>query len=366
MKFESRTSRESLDKSIARIAGSYGFTTPAVTVSKKSVQDQSDTLDHNTRVVSALLKSLGPQKKTLQAWGAARKGGATTFTFTVLASRHAISHALVVKTAVSVLERAGYTDLVVGVSSVGDAESKRRFLRELQSYFRKHAALVDPAVLKRSHTDPEGAYRDVLAGGGEASEKLPRPIDFLSENSRKTMVDTLHLFESVGIEYELQAHLPSAKGVHAELLFAVSALDQKGERVIPATGGRLDELMKKNGQSTGHSVALSVTVPESVDVSQQTSGLSCFVVHVGEAAKLKSFSMIEALWRADIAVRQALLAESLKEQMDAAKAVGAKYVAIVGQREALDGTVLLRNIESGAQQSLTRDKLAPYLSAKVR
>ncbi len=366
MKFESRTSRESLEKSIARIASAYGFTSPAVSVSKRSVQDQSDTLDYDTRVTAAFLNTVGPQKKTVQAWGAAKKGGATTFTFTVLASRHAISHALVIKAAVSVLERAGFSDIVVGVSSVGDVESKRRFVRELQSYFRKHGALIDPAVLKHSHTDPEGAYRDILVTGGEAAEKLPRPIDFLSENSRKTMVDTLHLFESVGIEYELQAHLPSAKGVHAELLFAISARDQKGAQSIAATGGRIDDLMKKSGPTIGHSVALSVTIPESVEVSESTSGLSCFVVHVGEAAKLKSFSMIDALWRADIAVRQALLSESLKEQMDSAKAVGAKYVAIVGQREALDGTVLLRNFESGLQQSLVRDKLASFLNAKSR
>lgn len=366
MKFEGRLSRESLDKSIARIVSAYGFTTPAVSLSKKSVQDQSDSIDYETRVTTSLIKSLGQQKKSLQAWGAAKRSGSTTFSFTVLASRHAISHALVLKTAVSVLERAGFSDIIVGVSSIGDAESKRRFAREIQSYFRKHGALVDPAILKRAHTDPEGAYRDILALGTEATDKLPRPIDFLSENSRKTMVDTLHLLESVGIEYELQAHLPSAKGVHAELLFALSAVDQRGTRVIAATGGRLDELMKKAGATVGHSVALSVTVPDSVDVPEPNAKTSCFVVHVGEAAKLKSFSLIDALWRADVAVQQALLAESLKEQMDAAKAVGAQYVAIVGQREALDNTVLVRNVESGMQQSLARDRLPTFLSTKVR
>ena len=362
MKFEGRLSRESLDKSLARVVGAYGFTAPIIQVTKKSVQDQSDDIDYDTRVTQALIKSLAPTKKTTQVWGAAKKGGSTTFSFTVLASRHAISHALVIKTALSVLELAGMTNLVVGVSSVGDQESKRRFLRELQSYFKKHANILSPDILKRSHTDPEGAYREVLAEGGEAAERLPRPIDYLSENSRKTMVDTLHLFESVGIEYELQAHLPSTKGVHAELLFAISAVDQKGQRVIAATGGRMDELMKKSGPMIGHTVGLSVTVPESVDTDPVAGGVSCFVVHVGEAAKLKSFTLMDALWHADVSVRQALLAESLKEQMDQAKLAGAKYIAIVGQREALDGTVLVRNVDTGMQQSVIREKLTSLLA----
>lgn len=357
MKFERGISRESLDKSIARIASAYGFTTPAVQLSRKSIQDVGD-VDHDTRASVALIKSTAPTKRTSQVWASSKKNGATTFSFTVLASRHAISHALVVKTATSVLELAGFTDLVVGVSSIGDQESRRRFVRELQSFFRKHSSVLSPELIKQSQHDPEAAYRDLLAEGGEISEKLPRPIDYLSENSRKTMVDTLHLFEVVGIEYELRPHLPSARGIHGELLFAISAVDPKGTRVIAATGGRMDELMKKSGTSVGHSVGLSVTVPDTVDVDPASDKISCFIVHVGEAAKLKSFRMIEALWRADVAVREALLAESLRDQMDEAKRLGAKYIAIVGQREALDGTVIIRNVESGMQQSVPTDRLA--------
>lgn len=357
MKFERGISRESLDKSIARIAGAYGFTTPVVQLSRKSLQDVGD-VDHDTRAAVALIKSITPAKKTAQIWGSTKKNGSTTLSFTVLASRHAISHALVVKTATSILDLAGFTDIIVGVSSIGDQESRRRFVRELQSFFRKHASALSPEITKQSQHDPEAAYRELLAEGGELSEKLPRPIDYLSENSRKTMVDTLHLFETVGIEYELRPHLPSARGIHSELLFAVSAVDTKGNRVIAATGGRMDELMKKSGSSVGHSVGLSLTVPDTVDAEPGTDKISCFVVHVGEAAKLKSFKMIEALWRADVAVREALLAESLRDQMDEAKRLGAKYIAIVGQREALDGTVIVRNVESGMQQSIPSDRIA--------
>lgn len=361
MKFERGLTRESLDRSIARIASTYGFSAPPVTLSRKALQDQGD-YDVDTRATLALVKSQAPAKKTAQAWGSAKRNGSTTLSFTVLASKHAISHALVIKSATSILERAGFTDLVVGVSSIGDQESKRRFVRELQSFFRKQSSVLSPELLKKAQHDPEAVYRDLLTEGGEVTEKLPRPIDYLSENSRKSMVDTLHLFEVVGIEYELQPHLPSVRGVHAELLFAISAVDAKGNRVIAATGGRLDELMKKSGPTVGHSVGLSLTVPDTVDVEPAQDKVACFVVHVGEAAKLKTFAMMDALWRADVAVREALLAESLRDQMDEAKRLGAKYIAIVGQREALDNTVIVRNVDTGAQQSISTDKLSVLLT----
>lgn len=364
MRFERGRDRESLDASITRVANAYGFSLPPAQISKRAVSD-IPTDDHLSAVTVALVKGTQPAKKPTQVWGASKKGGGTTLSFTVLASKHAISHALVVKTALSVAEISGYTDLVVGVSSIGDHESRRRFSRELGTFFRKHASVVSPEIIKRSVHEPERAYRELLAEGGETAERLPKPIDFLSESSRKTMVEALHLFEEVGIQYELVPHLPAEMGVHAELLFAVSGVNQKGERVIIATGGRLDELMKKQS-APGHSVGISLTVPESVEPEGKEGGLSCFVVHIGEAAKLRAFAVTEGLWRANVAMEEALLSETLRDQMDAAKARNAKYIAIIGQREALDGTVIVRNRESGMQQVMPQDKLAAYVSRGQR
>jgi histidyl-tRNA synthetase len=179
------------------------------------------------------------------------------------------------------------------------------------------------------------------------------------------MVDTLHLFEAVGIPYQLEPHLPATRDVHAELLFAVSGVDRKGERAIIATGGRLDELMKKQDKAQGHAVGISLELPEVVEPALDDEALlSCFVVHVGEAARLKAFALLDALWRADVSVQEALLAESLRDQMDLAKLQGARYIAIIGQREALDKTVILRNRESGTQVSLPVDKLPERLARK--
>lgn len=360
MKYERATPRESLEGGIARVAAAYGFSAPPINVSKRAVGDTGIT-DVGTAAQSILL-STHPTKKPTQVWGVHKQRGGILLSFTVLASRHAISHALVVKTAASIAELAGFTDLVVGVSSIGDNESRRRFIRELGSYFRRHGEHIPEETMKRSAREPLEAYREILSLGGELVEKLPKPIDFLSENSRKIMVDTLHLFEAVGIEYELVPHLPSVTGVHGELLFAISGKDGTDERVILATGGRLDELVRtKDKAPVGHAVGLSLTVPAD-EVGEREGGISCAVVHVGEVARQRAFSLIEALWRADVAVQDALLAESLREQMDEAKRVEAKYIAIIGQRESLDKTVLVRNSQTGMQESMPADRLAAFVS----
>jgi histidyl-tRNA synthetase len=361
---ERGTQRESLDASVARIAASYGFTMPAVPISRRAISDIGDTIDHSVAAVMALMnQGVG----ATQSWGIAKKGTGTTLSFSITGARHAVSHALVVKTALSIAELSGFTDLAVGVSSVGDAESRRRFTRELGTFFKKNADALTPEVKQKALHNPDEAYRMLLATDDPLAERLPRPIDYLSENSRKVMTDSLALFESVGIPYTLASHLPATPGVQTELLFAISGVDRKGERTVIAQGGRFDEFMKKKEKSPGgHAVGISLTVPEEIDREDELDAPQCFIIHVGEAAKMRSFSLIEALWRANIAVREALMAESLKVQMDAAKESGVKYIAIIGQREALDGTVIVRSTVTQMQSAISVDKLVAAVSRKPR
>lgn len=361
--------RESLDAAISRVAFAYGFSAPPVALSRRAVSDASNTsADPHTAAQVALINNTGnqPVRSPLQIWGSSKRTNGTTLSFTILAARHGIAHALVVKAALSVADLAGYTDLAVSVSSIGDAESRRRFTRELGNFFKKNHEALTPERAHLAIKDPEKLYRELLHAKDPLAERLPRPIDYLSENSRKTMTDTLKLFEAVHIQYSLEPHLTAVPGVHAELVFSISGLNKKGERLIVASGGRFDELMKKRAATTGNTVGMSVTIPNQVEPELSSAQLSCFIVHVGDAAKLKAFGMVEALWRANVAVGEALMAETLKEQMEKAKSDNAQYIAIVGQREALDNTVILRNANTQMQFPLALDKLAAAVSKKPR
>jgi len=365
--FERGARRESLDAAVARVAGAYGFTSQPLVISKRKVADVGDEIDHQTAAQIALIQDAPTAKQPTQVWGMTKKGTGTTLSFTVLAARHAISHALVIKTALSIAELAGFNELTVSVSSIGDAESRRRFVRELGSFFKKNAEALTPEIRQRANQNPEQAYRDMLVAGGELAERLPRPIDYLSENSRKTMTDTLALFESADIPYILEPHLSAVPGVHTELVFALHGVDRHGERHTIATGGRFDELMKKREKApVGHTVGISLTVPEAIEPEETEEDMSCFVVHVGDAAKLRSFALLEALWRANVAVGQALMVESLRDQMTEAQNHRSRYVAIIGQRESLDGTVILRNTTTQMQGSIPADKLVSAVSRAKR
>ncbi len=360
---EKKRGYESLEGTISRIAYAYGFTTTPMAVSRKTLSATPD-LDPSIATALAVIGNTGAKTPT-QVWGSAKRGGGTTLSFAILATKHAIAHAIVVKAALAIAESTGYTDLSVSVSSVGDNESRKRFTRELTNFFKKHGDSVPPEVKHASLSDPDAAYRMLLEQKDASLERAPRTIDYLSESSRKTMLDTLALFESIEIAYTLEPRLSGTPAIHSELLFAVEGTDKKGERIRVATGGRYDEHLKKQKAGGVESaVAISVNIPDQVAPETLEETPSCFVVHVGDASKLKAFKLLEALWRAHIAVGQALMSENLKDQMGVAQVSGAKYVAIIGQREALDGTVIVRSAETQMQTTLPLTKLAGYVGRR--
>lgn len=354
--------RESLDAAILSVAHAYGFSGAPLSITRNDLGDVPEHVDRDVALIATLAGKMGPVTQTTQAWATAKKGGGTTVVFAAASPKPSIAQAFVVKAALATVESAGFENPLVLVSSVGDQESRRRYVRELGNFFKKNAKDISEPALKLSVHDPDSAARMLIEENHPTAQLLPRTVDYLSEPSRKIMLETISLFEALGIQYELDPYLPYTPDVQHELVFAIEGYDRKGNRVRVATGGRVQEEQKKKDRVDF--VGMSVALHEQIDIrpGRTTDTPACFVVHVGEAAKLKAFVMLDSLWRAHIALGQALLSDTIQEQMQHAHDSGAKYIAIVGQREALDNTVIIKNTASQMQETIDANKLVGRMS----
>ena len=86
----------------------------------------------------------------------------------------------------------------------------------------------------------------------------------------------------------------------------------------------------------------------------------CFI-QLGFEAKLKSLAVIEILRKAKIAIAHSLPKDSLAAQLAAAEKMGTPYTIIFGQKEAMEGTVIVRNMENRSQETVKIENLAEYI-----
>ena len=153
---------ESFAQSLSKIAVAYGFSNPPIAIPRKALQATGNT-NPITSASLALIQSRGASPELSQSWGSARIGRqGTLLSFAIFATKHAIAHALVVKTVVSIAELTGFQNISVLVSSSGDVESRKRFTRELVNFFKKNSELVLPEVRELSSLDPDRAYQLML------------------------------------------------------------------------------------------------------------------------------------------------------------------------------------------------------------
>jgi histidyl-tRNA synthetase len=88
---------------------------------------------------------------------------------------------------------------------------------------------------------------------------------------------------------------------------------------------------------------------------------ACFVVVVGGGAA-ESRRLVEELRDAGVAAAASFEERPLKAQLRMADRVGARLVAIVGERELAEEAVTLRRLVDGVQKSVPRDAVVEWVA----
>jgi histidyl-tRNA synthetase len=86
-----------------------------------------------------------------------------------------------------------------------------------------------------------------------------------------------------------------------------------------------------------------------------------YFIQLGFDAKLKSLSVIEILRKAHIPIAQSLSKDSLGTQLAMAEKAGTPYTIIFGQKEAMEESVIVRNMANRSQETVKIKHLLEYL-----
>ncbi|MEI7720029.1 MAG: hypothetical protein WCI89_02370 [bacterium] len=292
------------------------------------------------------------------------------FGLQVVGSSESLGEILLLKTLFAIMSEWGAGVSRVRVNALGDHDSKVRFERELAFYLRKHSAALDPTCRKTTSENMLGVYtcqnehcRQVLADG-------PRAMNFLSEKSRAHFREVLEYIESLGLPYEIDDLLVGDER-NPHVVFALDLLDTD-TTVLGSAGGRYDEYVRKaHNHKEGSAVSASIFFHKkgtarsdfASSSTQQKSTLppKVYFVQLGNRAKLQGLAVIDILRQAHVPVMQSFDAKGLAPQLESAKARGASHLLIMGQREALDGTIIVRSAATSAQMIVGLDALPRFL-----
>ena len=288
-----------------------------------------------------------------------------------LGSEKSIQDALVIKTAMTILQESGGENLSVDINSIGCKECRPSYIRELVSYYKKHVNAMPAIDRERLKTNPLRILDSKEEKTIEINVLAPDCVSFLCPACKKHFKEVLEYIEEMGIPYSINKNLVRGLSYYTRTVFEVIYRDT-AEGAAPLTiagGGRYDYLGKHLGSKKDiPGVGASIGVDRLLMMpwyNKHTPRIikkpKVYFIQLGADAKLKSLNVIEILRKAHVPMTQALSKDSLGAQLGMAEKSGAPYAIIFGQKEAIDGTVIIRNMTNRSQESVKFAKLAEYL-----
>jgi histidyl-tRNA synthetase len=366
---------EDLVKRAAAIGNYYGFTSLSSLTAKKSPSRapypdsvQLDALDPSAREVVGFLKHVRDANLTpslaqpLFLWHTNAAAGRPApkqivIQFHALGTERAIADAVLMRAVRAFTQDLTKDDLTLRINSMGDKETRSRFARELGTYFRKHGPILpEPCVTCAKRDVFEAA--ELLATMDSGA--LPAPTDHLSEASRKHFEGVIEYLEASDTSYELAPELLSRGPSWAETCFEI-----RGNDSIRVWGSRYNELSRPFFGSSipgvGAVIRISTDVRDTLPALKPASSPRFVFVHIGDEAKRESMKMADSLRKARIPLTQSIGIESLTEQMLQAEITNPPYLLIMGRKEALERSVILRHRASYTETFIPLDSLVDHL-----
>lgn len=306
----------------------------------------------------------------------------TRFGLEVVRSNSSVAEAILLQVATAILKEAGHNDVFVDINSIGDRDSHDRFLRDVSAYYRSniHALPTDCKDMLRHD------IHSVLTHTSDACkilrEEAPKPMNYLSEGARQHFKQVLEYLEHLNIPYRVNNVLMSDPECYTHTIFEVhsgspDALDADeplGEETLLARGGRYDELPRRIGYRKNIPAVGMSFFTESKQFKdlkpkkllRASKDPRVFLIQIGFNAKLLSLQVLEELRHANIPVYQLLNRDRIGVQLQTAERMGVPYVVIIGQKEANERSILIRDMESRSQQSIPIKDICKFLKKVAR
>ena len=294
----------------------------------------------------------------------------------IIGQSGSIAEAALIQSARVILATEGYSNIKVEINSIGDKDSIARFSRDLVAYYRKHINDMDPNCRQIFKRDPFELLSSRDPKYRELNEHAPKTIDFLSETSRAHLQEVLEYLEALNIPYEINNNLIGNRKYCTETIFSVVDADHGSKKnnkdhKILGLGVRYDGLAKKIGirreiQGIGISLLIKGDHADLRKEVKRTKRPLASFVQLGLESKLLALSIIESLRQVKIPLYLSLAKDRLGAQVSSVEKYHVPYSIIIGKKEAVEKTAIVRDNATHAQEIVPINELPKYMKRVER
>jgi histidyl-tRNA synthetase len=268
----------------------------------------------------------------------------------------------------------------IQINSIGCKKCRKAYIKVLKNYLKKNRNKLCTNCKNRYLKNPLRVLDCKEKKCKEVVVDAPQIVDHLCEDCNNHFVKVLEYLEDAETPYVLNPFIVRGLDYYNRTTFEVFPQGDEGSQSALAGGGRYDTLIKTLcGQETpaiGLAIGMERTIAK-LREKEETPGVKknkeivksnrcdIFVAQLGEQARKKALVLFEDLRKAGFNVGESLSKSALKAQLEASNRKKAKLSIIIGQKEILDKTILIRDMESGNQEIVPEDQILKVLKRRL-
>jgi len=278
-----------------------------------------------------------------------------------LGSFKSVCECLSIQAGVAILNEIDYKDIEIQINSIGDKDSMNEFQKKLAIFVKKNFNSFPSDLKQATKKNLFAILKEQKDEWQSFQAECPKSIDFLSESSRLHFKEVLEFMEIMSIPYCINHHLVGDSDIGSETIFSIKS---GGEEL--AYGFRFNRLAKKISRKKDLPCSiLNISARLKKKLKKTRAKITkpqFYLVQFGPEAKLKSFLILEEFRKTGVSIIHAIAKDKLSGQIGMAEVLEVPYIILIGQKEALENSVIIRNTATHAQEIVPISELV----AKVK
>jgi histidyl-tRNA synthetase len=279
----------------------------------------------------------------------------------------------VIALAMELYRELGLKNVKLVINSLGDSQSREAHREALINHFQPRIAEFCSDCQARLVQNPMRILDCKKDHEHELMNTAPAILAYLNPESEAYFLKVQRLLQDINIDFVVDPNLVRGLDYYNNTAFEIMiAGDGFGAITTLAGGGRYNGLVQEMGgpEIPGVGFALSIErLLMALDVQGVslpiTEQLDCYLISIGEEAKLASAKLVFQLRQAGFSCDQDYLDKKMKAQMKAADRFQASYVAIIGETELEKNVVAIKEMATGEQQEIPVNELVEFLQKKL-
>lgn len=300
------------------------------------------------------------------------RSGDTALSLQIYGVDSSIAESILIHTLRSLVSDLGFANYNVRINSLGDRDSVNRYIRELTNFFRRRINDMPSSSRELMKDHVYTALSHLIEVEHELAHRSPNPMEYLSDFSRKHFREIVEYLDLSETTYEIDPLLIGHHECYSDAIFAIDLNDESDAPHEPLhiRGGRYSEFTHRYltdpVPAAGAVVVLrDKKIPARIPRPKLATP-SIYVIQLGFGPKMRTVMLIDELRQAGITVYHDLASNSLSEQLRHAEKIGVDHVVIVGQKEFVENSAILRDMSERTQEIVDARSLPHKLGVRKR